>query len=115
MPETTAAGEVVWPEKDAYIRVKLGLLKRVRTRRFPAPLVQGQVALQPITHAFFGIDVAVDRFLTNALLGAFMDQLALRETIFLRALVYRRYEVSSVVLGEGFIGPEVALYLANDR
>ena len=102
----------------------------------------GQVPPELLVHAFFGIDVAIDRFLADAQFGAFIDhpvadlfrrptlfdprdhglaelwmpdQFALLGTALLRALVCCHPKISRILFRESIIGPEVAFDLAKNR
>jgi hypothetical protein len=66
-------GDIIGAEQDADIAVKLGLLTLASTSRCPVLPVHGQVPPQLLSQAFFRVDVAVDRFLADALLSPIKD------------------------------------------
>ena len=65
--------DIIRAKQDAHITVKLGLLTLASTTRRAVLSVQGQVPPQLVTHTFFGIDVAIDCLLADALLGSVKD------------------------------------------
>ena len=142
MTELTAVSDIIWSKQDADIAVKLGLLALAGTARCSVISVQGQVPPQLITHAFLGVDVTINRLLTNMLLGTFIDhpvadllgrpsgletvhnaltqlrmpdQLTPRGSPPLRPLMRRHTKVSRILLRKGIIGPEIAFNLSEDR
>ena len=142
MAELAAMGHIVRAEENADITVKFRW-KALSGAAWPTGLSMfGQVPPQLLFHAFFGIDVAIDRFLTDAKSCTFIDhpiadllwrsalfdpfddalaqirmsdQLALRRTPPQRALMCSHAKVSRVLLGKGIICPEVAFDLPKDR
>ena len=62
MPKLTPVGDIIQAEKNADITVKLGLLALTGAAKSAVLAMQGQVPPQFLCHAFFGINVAIDRF-----------------------------------------------------
>ena len=68
------AGDIVWPEQDADITIKFGLLTLSCPAWRSILPVQGQVPSQLLCHAFFGVDMPVEGFLADALFSALIDR-----------------------------------------
>ncbi len=68
MPKLATMSDIVRPEQDADIAVKLRLLALASTARGAALAMQWQVPPQLLCHAFFGVDMSVDRLLLGTLL-----------------------------------------------
>ena len=73
MAELATMCHVIRAEQDVDITVKLWLLALYGTTRPAGFPMLGQVPPQLLIHAFFGIDVAIDRFLTDAQFRALKD------------------------------------------
>jgi hypothetical protein len=114
MAELTALRHIIRAEQNADITVELRLSAFARAAGPRCDALRGQIPPKIIAQAFFGIDVTINRFLTHSQLCPFLDhpiadllgrpalfdpfnharaeirmpdQLALRRTAFLRALM----------------------------
>lgn len=130
MPELTAVYHIIRAEQDADIAVALRFSVPSGTIWSPCNAVDGWVLPEIVALSLLGINLAVNRFLADPQAGRpamlepvnhtlakiwMLDQFALRRTALLRALVRCHAEVSSILLGEGIICPEVAFDLPGDR
>lgn len=73
MPKLATMSDIVQPEQDADIAVKLRLLALASTAWRPVLAMQWQVSPQLLQHAFFGVDMPVDCLLTDTLFDPVKD------------------------------------------
>tara|TARA_R110002051_G_scaffold45702_1_gene92150 strand:- start:19765 stop:20292 length:528 start_codon:yes stop_codon:yes gene_type:complete len=73
MSELAAVGHVVRVEQNTDISVGFWIVSPPNSPWPTGDTVDGQVPPHIFTHPFFGIDVAINRFLTDPGLRAFMD------------------------------------------
>lgn len=66
MSELAAMRDVIRAEQDADVTIEFRLLALSGTTRPASFAVLGQIPSQLVVHAFFRVDVAVDRFLADA-------------------------------------------------